>query len=184
MIIGLVGTIGAGKGICAEYLGKKGFEYHSLSDEIRAELKSRGLSETRELLTSVGNDLRTKFGTGILAQRVLNKIVPGKDYVVDSIRNPEEVKKLQSRPDFVLIKIDAPARVRFDRIRARARTGDVRTFDQFFAQETMETDSTNPNKQRLQATAAMAQYTLMNDATLEILYQRIDKLLNQLSERK
>jgi dephospho-CoA kinase len=184
MIIGLVGTMGAGKGVCADYLGKKGFEYHSLSDEIRAELKSRGLPETRELLTSVGNDLRTRFGSGILAQRVLNKIVPGKDYVVDSIRNPEEVKKLQARSDFILIKIDAPARVRFDRIQARARTGDIKTFDKFFAQETMETDSTNPNKQRIQATADKAQYTLVNDSTLEIFYQRIDKLLKQLSERK
>jgi dephospho-CoA kinase len=184
MIIGLVGTMGAGKGVSAEYLVKKGFQYTSLSDEIRAELKSRKLSETRELLTSVGNDLRIRFGTGILAQRVLNKIVPGKDYVVDSIRNPDEVKKLQSRPDFVLIKIDAPARVRFDRICARARTGDVQTFDQFFAQETMETDSTNPNKQRLKATADMAQYTIVNDSSLEKLYQRIDQLLKQLSERK
>jgi dephospho-CoA kinase len=184
MIIGLVGTIGAGKGVCAEYLVKKGFEYRSLSDEIRAELKSRGLPETRELLTSFGNELRTKFGTAVLAQRVLNKIVPGKDYVIDSIRNPEEVKKLQSRPDFILIKIDAPVQIRFDRIRARARTGDVQTFAQFLAQEKAESESTNPNKQRLQTTAAMAQYTLMNNSTLEILYQRIDKLLNQLSERK
>ncbi|MDI6784002.1 MAG: AAA family ATPase [bacterium] len=180
MIIGLVGTIGAGKGVCAKYLGQKGFEYHSLSDEIREELKSRGLPESRDLLTVVGNELRTTFGTGVLAQRVLKKIVPGKNYVVDSIRNPEEVKTLQSRPDFVLVKIDAPARVRFDRIRERARAGDVQTFDDFLLQDEIEAATSDPATQQIRATAEMAEYTILNDSTLEIFHQRIDKLLNEL----
>ncbi|MFB3895466.1 MAG: AAA family ATPase [bacterium] len=180
MIIGLVGTMGAGKGVCAEYLGKKGFEYHSLSDEIRFELKARKLPETRESLTSVGNELRTRFGPAVLAQRVLNKIIPGQDYVIDSIRNPDEVKKLKSRPEFVLIKIDAPAQIRFDRIRSRARTGDVQTLAQFLVQEKAESESTNPNKQQLHATSAMAQYTLINDSTVEAFYKKIDSLLNKL----
>lgn len=183
MIIGLVGTMGAGKGVCAEYLGKKGFEYHSFSDEIRFELKARKLLETRESLTAVGNELRTRFGTGVLAQRVLNKLVPGKDYVIDSIRNPDEVKKLKTRPDFILIKIDAPAQIRFDRIQSRARTGDVQTFAQFLAQEKAESESTNPNKQQLHATSAMAQYTLINDSTVETFHKRIDALLKNLHNK-
>ena len=179
MIIGLVGSMGAGKGACAECLGKKGFIYTSLSDEIREELKLRGLPETRELLTAVGNELRTKYGTGILAQRVLNKMEPGIHYIVDSIRNPEEVNTLRTRPDFVLIRIEAPIEIRFERIRNRDRSGDVQTFQQFLAQEKAEEESTDLNKQQMHATESMAEYQVINDSTLEIFHQRIDSLLNQ-----
>ncbi|MCX7920153.1 MAG: AAA family ATPase [bacterium] len=184
MIIGLVGTIGSGKGVCAEYLVQKGFEYCSLSDEIRAELKSRGMPETRELLTEIGNELRAKFGPAILAERVLSRLVPGKNYVVDSIRNPEEVKALRTREDFVLIRIDAPVQLRFNRIQARARPGDVQTFAQFLAQEKAESESPDPNRQQLQATAEMAEFTVINDSTLEELYRQIDTLLEKINNMK
>ncbi len=184
MVIGLVGSMGSGKGIFAEYLGKKGFQYTSLSDEIRVELNSRGVPESRELLTAVGNELRKQFSADILAQRVLKKIAPDIHYVVDSIRNPEEVKALRSRPDFVLIRIEAPARVRFDRIKARARTGDVQSFDQFLEQERKEAETDDPATQQMLATARMADYVIGNDSTLEELYKKIDNLLNRLSGRK
>ena len=184
MIIGLVGPMGAGKGIFAEYLGEKGFQYTSLSDEIRQEIKSRGLPESRELLTSIGNELRQQSGSGVLAQRILKRLVPGTDYVVDSIRNPEEVKTLQVRKDFVLIKIDSPAEVRFERIRDRGRTGDVQTIEQFLHQEQAEAESKDETRQQIRATAAMADDCVLNDSTKEVFYQRIDALLSKLTGRQ
>ena len=184
MIIGLVGAMGAGKGICAEYLGKRGFLYHSLSDEIREELKSRELPETRELLTSVGNELRTQSGTGILAQRVLKKMKNNKNYVVDSIRNPEEVKTLRTRKEFILIRIEAPVEIRYERIKNRGRTGDVQTLQQFLAQEKAESESTDINKQQMRATSSMADYQLTNNSSLDDFYHQIDKFLKEIAGRK
>jgi dephospho-CoA kinase len=50
MIIGLTGKNGSGKTEVSEYLKNRGFEYHSLSDEIRNEIRRRGLEITREVV--------------------------------------------------------------------------------------------------------------------------------------
>ena len=74
MIIGLTGKNGAGKTEVSQYLVSRGFEYHSLSDEIREEVKKRGMEITRDVLTEVGNELRSQFGAGVLAERVLRRL--------------------------------------------------------------------------------------------------------------
>ena len=70
MIIGLTGTNGAGKTVAAEHLQTNGFAFHSLSDEIRAELESEGREATRENLIESGNRLRADYGSAVLAERV------------------------------------------------------------------------------------------------------------------
>ena len=49
MLIGLTGRNAAGKGEVAKHLQTKGFQYYSLSDVIRDEIRSRG----QELLERV-----------------------------------------------------------------------------------------------------------------------------------
>ena len=88
MILGLTGTNGAGKTSAAAWLRERGFLYESLSDEIRRELESRGLPATRDNLTRVGNEMRTAGGAGVLARRIKQRLEPGADYVIDSIRTP------------------------------------------------------------------------------------------------
>ena len=44
MIVGLTGTLGAGKDSVAEMLLEHGFTYHSLSDIIRDQMKREGKS--------------------------------------------------------------------------------------------------------------------------------------------
>src|SRR6266480_7098088 len=55
MIIGLTGKNAAGKGEVAKFLQERGFQFASLSDVLRDELKRRRLSITRDHLTKVGN---------------------------------------------------------------------------------------------------------------------------------
>ncbi len=131
MIIGLTGRNASGKTEVSEYLKSRGFEYHSLSDEIREEIRSRGQEITREVLICVGNELRAKFGPGVLAERVLLRLGHERNYVVDSIRNPTEVQVLRRRKDFVLLGLEAEEQLRFERSRARAREGAARTLQQF-----------------------------------------------------
>ena len=93
MVIGLTGKNGSGKTEIAKYLLSRGFEYHSLSDEIREEAGKRGGPVTREVLIEVGNDLRGRFGPGVLAERILLRLDHERNHVVDSIRNPAEVER-------------------------------------------------------------------------------------------
>src|SRR3989344_2495846 len=94
MILGLVGKYGSGKDSAADILKEYGFKHYSLSDEIRRELKKKGIRETREALIAMGNMLRKNQGNGVLAKRALMTLSKEKYATITSIRNLGEVKKL------------------------------------------------------------------------------------------
>ena len=183
MIIGLTGKNGSGKTAVSEYLVSRGFEYHSLSDAIREEILDRGLQITREVLIDVGNELREKFGPGILAERILPSLDSGQNYVIDSIRNPQEVDVLRSRNDFTLLALEAEQGTRFERSQRRGRENAAQTLAQFAEEEARELDSDNPARQQLNATRKKADLIVTNDGTLEELHRRLDALLPPLMSR-
>ncbi len=177
MIIGLTGRNASGKTEVSEYLKSRGFEYHSLSDEIREEIRSRGQEITREILICVGNELRAKFGPGVLAERVLLRLGHERNYVVDSIRNPAEVQVLKRRKDFILLGVEADEHVRFERSRARAREGAAQTLQQFMAEEERELNSDDPASQQLVATHRLADVVVNNNGSVENLHQKLEMLI-------
>jgi dCMP deaminase len=183
MIIGLTGKNGSGKTAVSEYLQRCGFEYHSLSDEIREEIRQRKREITREVLIAVGNELRGKFGPGVLAERILLRLDQSHNYAIDSIRNPTEVDVLRRRHDFTLLAVEADVTVRFERSRKRAREGAAQTLQQFVAEEARELDSDNPASQQLHATRQKADLVVTNNGTLDDLFRRLDELLPPLMSR-
>jgi len=183
MIIGLTGRNGSGKTAVCEYLKSRGFEYFSLSDEIREEIRKRGMDITREVLIGVGNELREKHGPGVLAERILRRLDIDRNYVVDSIRNPGEVDVLRRRPDFTLLALEADETIRFERSRKRGRESAAQTLGQFVEEEARELDSSNPANQQLQATREKADLVVTNNGTLEQLHQRLDELLPPMMSR-
>ena len=74
MIIGLTGSLAAGKGVVSDFLKKKGFVYLSLSDELRQTAKERKIELTRVNLQNLGNALREERGPAVLAQIVRDRI--------------------------------------------------------------------------------------------------------------
>ncbi|MEM2963281.1 MAG: deaminase [Candidatus Anstonellales archaeon] len=184
MIIGLTGENCAGKGTVAEYLTKRSFYYYSLSDAIREDLAKNGMSITRENLIKRGNELRDKYGPGILAERIMQKIElnPDKNFVVDSFRNPAEVEVFRKRKDFVLVYVTASQRVRFERMRKRGREGDPNTFDAFLKIEEEEAKNEEKTKQNTHATYQMADKKIENELDFKNLYMLIDGLLATLSK--
>lgn len=179
MLIGLTGRNAAGKGEVARYLEKKSFYYYSLSDVIRDEIRSRGQEPVRELLIQVGNELRQKYGANVLAERILAKIEDDKHYIIDSIRNPAEVNAFRAAKHFKLVRIEAPAEIRFQRILSRGRESDPRTLEKFVELEKREAEG-DDTSQNLVKVELMADHSLVNDGTLEDLYRRVDQLLVQL----
>ena len=183
MIIGLTGKNGSGKTAVSEYLKSRGFEYFSLSDAIREEIRKRGGEITREILIEVGNELRREFGPGILAERIFDRLESDRNYVIDSIRNPHEVKVLQRRKDFTLMSLEADQTIRFERSRRRMREGAVQTFEEFVEEEIRELDSGDPANQQLIATGQMADLTVTNNGTLQEMYRKLDELLPAVMSR-
>jgi dCMP deaminase len=176
MLIGLTGRNASGKGEVAKYLEKKSFYYYSLSDVIRDEVRSHGQPLTRETLIETGNNLRRRFGAAVLAERILEKTENDKHYVIDSIRNPKEVEALRRTKDFKLLRVNAPAELRFERLKQRARAGDPTRFEDFQELEQREMQG-DENSQNLLAVEAMADIEIVNDGHLEHLYSQIDSLI-------
>jgi len=181
MLIGLTGKYAAGKGTVAEVLKTRGFGYHSCSDVLREELAARGVTESREALLALGNELRRAGGPGELARRLTPRLTGGGDHIVDSIRNPAEVEALRALEGFTLLSIDASPEVRFERLRRRARIGDPETFEAFRALEQRELVSDDPTTQQLNATIALADHTLMNEGAVDELERAVRGLLDRLA---
>lgn len=174
----MTGPNAAGKGEVSAYLRTKGFAIHSLSDIVREEAAARGFPPERAHLIRIGNLLREQGGPGVLAERLLPRL--GSHDVVDSIRNPAEVAALRGLPRFVLVGVDAPPPLRFERSRRRARAGDPETFEEFVARERQE-NAENPAGQRLAATFRLADRIVDNDGDLAGLHAKIDSLLRGLA---
>lgn len=172
--IGLTGTNGAGKGEAAAYFVKKGFHYISLSDLIREELIKRGEEVSRNNLIKIGNELRKKYGPDILARMVMKKIK--EKAVIDSIRNPKEVDFFRKQENFIFLAIDAPAELRYKRTRKRGRDESASNLKEFIQKE--EEEMSNREKgQQLRTCMNMADYTIINDGSLQDFHQKLEDLL-------
>lgn len=172
--IGLTGTNAAGKGEAAAFFQEKGFAYFSLSDVIRDKLAYKGLTATRDNLIKEGNDLREKGGADVLARRIFEK-VSGKA-VIDSIRNPHEIKFLRSKEGFILLAIDAPVKVRFERARLRGREESASTLSQFIAKEREEMTDRDIGQQLLNC-MGMADYIVTNNTDLKDFHKKLEQFL-------
>lgn len=134
-IIGLTGPIASGKGVVAEYLKKQGFSYFSLSDLVRKEAESRGItSVTRKILQDIGDELRRKIRKEILAHKVFEEIFASAEekVVIDGIRNHFEIYYLKSKVEkFYLIGVKTPRKIRFERVQRRGKPSDPQTWEEF-----------------------------------------------------
>lgn len=136
--VGVTGLPGAGKGsfidLLRQLLAERGIttRYYSLSDELREEARRRVLPVERPVLRAIANQLREEHGSGVLSLMVVQKVyqdlvaLPDETtpvVIVDSIRNPEEVRVLRQElgKQFVLVAVEAPLEVLVKRLAARAR---------------------------------------------------------------
>jgi dCMP deaminase len=180
MILGVSGLNGAGKGEVVRFLEARSFYPLSLSDVIRDELRARGLEETRERMIETGRAIRAADGPGGLADRLAAKLLPDRNYVIDSVRHPAEVEALRARTGrFRLIWVDAEETIRLARIRTRGRTGDPTSLEELRAYEARELGSADPAGQQLLAVQRLADVTVTNDGDLPALHESLQRVLER-----
>ena len=182
--IGVTGTFCAGKDTFAGYLtSKKGFVHISLSDILREHAASQGVPITRESLQKAGTELREKEGSHVLAAKAIKKFAGEEKVVITSIRNPLEVKELSQAGHFVLVSVDAPPGVRFERMASRGRKeNEPDTYEKFLEAEQKELVSSNAASQQIQDCIDMAHFSVLNNGTVEELYSKIEQLFPKLEE--
>lgn len=173
-LIGLTGTNGAGKGTAAGFFRQNGYAYFSLSDLIREGLAKRGQEATRDNLIKMGNHLRQSYGSDVLARRILKKIQ--RKSVIDSIRNPQEVELLRRQENFILLAIEAPVELRYERVKKRGRNESASSLQEFRRKEAEEMTG-QERGQQLQTCLQMADQTIINDGSLEAFYQKLEAFI-------
>ncbi|MFZ3074172.1 MAG: AAA family ATPase [Minisyncoccales bacterium] len=179
MIIGVTGNNGSGKDTFAQYIvSNKGFIHISLSDFIREETARQGLELARHNLHDVGNRMREIFGPGILAKLALDRMDESKNYVVTSIRNPNEIKELKKAGNFILMAVNAPVETRFKRIidRNRENEKEIISFEEFKKFEADELESQLSSSQQIKECIEMANFTVDNDCDIAAFPERIESV--------
>lgn len=166
-IIALTGLARAGKDTAAKYISTKyGFKWFDFSrDILLEELKARKLEPSKENMSSLGDELRKKYGPDALAQKLVEKIKESgaKSVVVSGVRSPEEAGYLKSHSKtFVLIKLVADANKRIK----RSGNADIERRD--------EQDIKNKG---LADVLEIADITLENNGTIDALYRKIDGVI-------
>lgn len=180
MIIGITGTLGAGKGTVVESLKEKGFNHHSMSGFIREEIVRRGIQVDRDAYTVVGDDIRAEHGPGYIAASLAERaIAAGGDAIIESIQTPGEAAEIRQHGG-VLWAVDADPHIRYERIRLRGSEKDNVTFEDFMRVEKKEMSSDDPTKHNIGAVVQMADYTIHNDGSIEELRAQVDEILGKI----
>jgi dCMP deaminase len=188
MIIGITGTLGAGKGTLSEFLKEKGFRHFSVRDFLVEEISNRGLEVSQGNMFSVANDLRLKFGANYIVEELYRKAAMiGGNCIIESVRCPGEVEALRSKKDFVLFAVDADIETRYSRIIERTGSADDEkrfTFDEFVKREQDQVGNADLTKQNLSRCIEMADYVFKNDWTVEGFYKKVAVVLGKLVAKK
>ncbi|MCX7778972.1 MAG: AAA family ATPase [Patescibacteria group bacterium] len=179
LILGITGTFSSGKDTVANYLEKKGFFHLSLADLVREECQKKNCYYSRDDLVKEANELRKKYGPGILAKMALERIRDKEKIVISSIRNPGEIEELKKEGRFFLLALEAPIELRYERAKKRGKIDDAVSFEKFKRQEELERKG-NEFQQQLDQVISLADFRIVNDSSLEELYKKVEEVLNKI----
>lgn len=180
MIIGLTGRIASGKGEVVKFLENKGFDYSTISNAVREEAKKRGMEITRSNLQDLGNEIRQKEGAGGWIKKILENFDLNKNLIIDGIRNPGEIEELRKKKDFFLISIDAPKKIRFERVLKRAKPSDPNTWEGFLEIDNRDFGEKNPLGQQVGECMALSDFQIFNDSSVEELNKKIREVFDKI----
>lgn len=181
LIIGLVGRQGSGKGTAASILkntyGAELFRFSAILNDV---LNRLAIPSSRDNLIKLSNMLRQGFGEDALAYAIQRDILHSTSdiVVVDGIRRIEDIAGLEPLPQFKLVEISAPAKIRYERMRGRGeKSGESdMTYEAFAEQEQAPTEITIP------AVAAHAWRAVDNGTDQDHLEKQIAGLMAELGE--
>jgi predicted RNA binding protein with dsRBD fold (UPF0201 family)/dephospho-CoA kinase len=181
-VIAFVGLPLSGKTTASKIAEEMEIPVVCMGDVVREEAKRRGLPQTDEVLGSIANELREKEGMDAIAKRCIPTVRErGKDFgvvVVDGIRGIAEVERFKKEfgDDFVLISIEAPLEVRFQRALKRKRSDDIKSVEELEERDKRELSWNMGEAMRV------ANFTVENVGSLNDFKEKIKVLLENLAK--
>jgi dephospho-CoA kinase len=174
-IICIVGTIGSGKDVAAEYISKKlGIPVFQASQPLRDIAKEKGIEPLRWNLIKLSNEIIKEKGPQAFVERLIGEESQNL-VVITGVRIPSILDYIQKNYNLILLAVDADAELRFNRSIARGKLGEAKTLEEFLENEQKENSA--PNMQRLFECMKLADYTIYNNTDLKTFFQKVDKFL-------
>lgn len=182
-IIGITGTMGAGKGTIVDYLTTHhGFTHYSVRGYLITIIEQRGMPVNRDSMVIVANELRANNKPSFIAEELFKQAsLQGGNCIIESIRTVGEITELKSKGNFTLFSVDAERTIRYERIVKRGSETDMVSYETFAENEEREMKADDPNKQNLSACMKLADIHFSNNGSFNDLYKAVDIALEQMN---
>lgn len=167
----------SGKGTVAEFIKEKHqADFFTFSTPLRDILKRLHQDISRENMQNISISLRQLFGQDLLAKIIAKDVEASQTQitVIDGIRRFSDIEFLKTFPGFVLVRVVADEKTRYERLISRAQNqGDKqKSFEEFLADHQKETELEIPK------VMAEAKEAIENNGDFNHLYSQIEKIFS------
>jgi len=174
-MLAIVGMAGAGKSEVARVFEEHGFKKVRFGDITDEELKNRGLKRNEENERYIRQQLRKEHGMAAYAKLNLSRIdssLQSSDVVVDGLYSWEEYTLLKEYygGQFTTVAVWASAATRHKRLMSRAER--PLTLEEAASRDREEIENINKG-----GPIAMADFTILNEASLKELERETERVL-------
>ncbi len=177
-VVSIVGMTGSGKSEVAGMFRESGFATVRFGDITDEEVRKQGLKLNEENERQARESLRKKYGMDAYAKLSLPRIdaaLKNLNVVVDGLYSWEEYIFLKGhyRDDFIVVAVWSSPQDRYDRLENR----EIRPLT---PQEAANRDSAEIKNLNKGGPIAMADFTVLNDATLVELRRQVERIIGRL----
>jgi len=175
-VVAIVGMAGAGKSEVARVFEEQGFKTVRFGDITDEELKNRGMESNEENERCIRQQLRKEHGMAAYAKLNLPRIdssLKSSDVVVDGLYSWEEYILLKEYygGQFTTVAVWASPATRHGRLAHRAKR--PLTLEEAASRDKSEIESSNKG-----GPIAMADFTIVNEASLDELEKETERVLS------
>jgi len=177
-IFAIVGMAGSGKSEVIKYLKEKfRWPHVYFGQVIFDEMEEQGLEMNQDNERKTRERLRKKEGMGVCALRSLEKVgeslKESENVLIESLYSWEEHKIIKrAYPDYYkVIAVFASPAIRFTRLKERSERP-LKTFEEFEERDRTEIEKTDKG-----GPIAAADYTIINEGSVDDLHREIDRIL-------